>query len=170
MVECKGLPPRSADSQTWCPEMNWRVKAQFPERVAWLPPEFSVSHNPFITGYFYDFSLLEGRSSRASWFKPHFRLVPDHTTADLQPRSFGFRPCRACPAGRDSATGIAHPHFVLSLWRRYRRLMSISPWAMSQGFNIKSTHPVWMALLGIPKKEAEFSSSAKVIPPASLIA
>jgi hypothetical protein len=35
-VECKGLPPRSADSRTWCPEcpeMNWRVKAQFPERI-----------------------------------------------------------------------------------------------------------------------------------------
>jgi hypothetical protein len=41
---------------------------------------------------------------------------------------------------------------------------------MPQGARTKSTHPVWMALLGIPKKEAEFSSSAKVTPPASLIA
>jgi len=32
-VECKGLPPRSAHSQTWCLEMNWRVKAQFAERI-----------------------------------------------------------------------------------------------------------------------------------------
>ena len=41
--------------------------------------------------------------------------------------------------------------------------MPISPCAMSRGFKIKSTQPVRMALLGIPKKEAEFSSSAKVI-------
>jgi hypothetical protein len=48
--------------------------------------------------------------------------------------------------------------------------MLISHCAMSEGFKIKSTQPVWMALLGIPKKEAEFFPSAKVMPPASLIA
>jgi hypothetical protein len=48
--------------------------------------------------------------------------------------------------------------------------MLISPFAMSDGFKIKSTQPVWMALLGIPKKEAEFCPSAKVIPPDFLIA
>jgi hypothetical protein len=35
---------------------------------------------------------------------------------------------------------------------------------------MRSTQPVWMALRGIPKKRAELSSSAKVIPPACLIA
>ena len=48
---------------------------------------------------------------------PHFRLVSDDATADLQPRSLDFDPVAVCPAGRDSATGITHTsQFVLSLW------------------------------------------------------
>ena len=54
-VECKGLPPRSADSRTWClVETNWRVKAQFAERIR-----------------------------VASRVGPHFRLVPHDATADF---------------------------------------------------------------------------------------
>jgi hypothetical protein len=98
--------------------MNWRVKAQFVERI---PPEFSANHH---TG-------------------SHLINVPIMRKADFD---------RVFPqAGRT--------------------LVSVFLMALAAGVPPnRATHPVWMALLGIPKKEAEFFPSAKVIPPASLIA
>jgi len=46
--------------------------------------------------------------------------------------------------------------------------MRTSSWAIRQGDKMKSTHPVWIALFGIPEKRAELSSWAKMMPPASL--
>jgi hypothetical protein len=96
--------------------MNWRVKAQFPEPIFMVAAGMSES-SPFITGYFYDFSLLEVEVRGHLGLKPHFGLVPDDAMADLHPRSLGFQ---LCPAGRDSVTEIAHLLiFSLRFWRRY---------------------------------------------------
>jgi len=63
-VECKGLPPRSADSRTWCLETNWRVKAQFAERIR-----------------------------MASRVGPHFRSAASRVPRQiLKPRSLDFDP------------------------------------------------------------------------------
>jgi hypothetical protein len=57
--------------------------------------------SPFITGYFYDFSLLEVKVRGHLGLKPHLGLVPDDATADLHPRSLDFN---SVPSVRRPAT------------------------------------------------------------------
>ena len=96
-----------------------------------------------------------------------------HACGDRIPieRPHGLKNAPAAPSPRRSSalssmTSLRATPAASAAWR----LRRVSSRAISFGRNTKPTHPVSMALMGMPGKRADPGYCAKVVPPACLIA